>query len=250
LQVDPKVYRDTVTWYGRAQLERRAALLSHIKEMEILKDNRDSLLRLAENMEQIKLEPGVLIDRQYFGNQDQDNGLFVVVEEGLLVKHRKVDFGKETSVVETELGLTLRIPRGFRNVKVGKYGPKTMFPDPAFATCCPYPFTIVVVEPVSGYILKYRDLVSLLLSAQLQQLVTDFAKEPGDAQVIEEWIQRQSLVQWESFKRKCVKEVRRQVRVERAVMSGEWGFRKTGRPKAIKDFRPQTGIERSRPLDD
>jgi hypothetical protein len=249
LQIDPKLYKDTVTWLARAQLEKRANLLGCIKELQFLREGRDVLWRLAENMEQIELQPGKVVDSQYFNHQSEEDKMsFIVVEEGLLIKHRIVDFGRQARYVETESGLSLKVPRGSRNVRIGKFGPKTMFPDPAFKLCVPYPFTMEVTEPVCAYRLKYSDILSLLLTVQVKTLVAECKNEPTDAQVIDEWVQRQEAVQWEAFKRKCMKEARKQVKVERAVRNGEWGFRKAGIPKALKEHRPQTSFQRSRKI--
>jgi hypothetical protein len=186
-------------------------------------------------MEQIKLDAGVVIDETYLGKDDGATS-FLVVEEGLLAKMRVVDFtGYKCEPSST--GIEVAVPNGKHAVKVKTYGPKTMFPDPALAEYVPYHFTLYVTEPVIAYQLKVKDLASMLLTAQMQKIREAFRDEPNDTQVINIWIEKQQAIQWQAYKRKCVKEARQMVKVEKEVLSGQWPQRKAARPKAIKDHK-------------
>jgi inhibitor of KinA sporulation pathway (predicted exonuclease) len=110
-----------------------------------------------------------------------------------------------------------------------------MFPDPALKDYVPYPFTLVVSEPVIAYQLKVKDLASMLLTAQMQKIREVFRNEPNDEQVVQIWIEKQQSIQWQGFKQKCVKEARQMVKVEKAVMAGKWAMRTPAKPKPIKD---------------
>jgi CRP-like cAMP-binding protein len=237
LRVDPQIYRDTAAWFARAQLEKKAALLSHIPELQFLRETRDLFSRLAENMEQIKLETGVVVDANYF-KKDETSIAFIVIEEGLLSKHRVVDFTGYKSEDLAESGVTITIPIGRHAVRVRTYRSKSMFPDPALREYVPYPFTLVVSEPVIAYRLKLKDLASMLLTAQMQKIREQFRDEPNDMQVVKMWVAEHQAKQWGRFKQKCVKEAREMVKTEKAVMRGQWGLRLPAPPKAIKDHPP------------
>jgi CRP-like cAMP-binding protein len=244
LRVDPQLYRDTAAWFARAQLEKGAALLSHIPELQFLRETRDIFARLAENVKQEKIETGTVIDANYFrkvteaGGKDKYEDCFIVVEEGLLWKRRTVDFTGYKADEMAESGLAITIPTGKHTVRVRTFQAKSMFPDPALTEYVPYPFTLVVLEPVVAYRLKVKDLASMLLTAQMQRIRDEFRDEPDDAQVVKIWIAEHQAKQWQLFKQKCVKEAREMVKVEKAIMRGQWGLRLPAPPKAIKDHEP------------
>jgi hypothetical protein len=116
-----------------------------------------------------------------------------------------------------------------------------MLPLPSMKLCALYPFTLLVTEEVTGYLLKFADLAELLLRSQSQRILKMFLdREPSDQRVKEIWVEEQEGVQWQAYRKKCVKEARKVLKTERAVSRGEWAIRKPGLPKAIKDHRPFT----------
>jgi CRP-like cAMP-binding protein len=243
LRVDPQLYRDTAAWFARAQLEKAAALMSHIPELQFLRETRDIYTRLAENIKQEKIEIGTVVDTNYFKKvsemtKDKYEDCFIVVGEGLLWKRRVVDFTGYRGEEMEESGLAITIPTGKRTVRVRTFQAKSMFPDPALKEYVPYPFTLVVMEPVIAYRLKVKDLASMLLTTQMQKIRDQFQDEPDDAQVVKMWIAEHQAKHWQLFKQKCVKEARGMVKVERAIMRGQWGLRLPAPPKAIKDHEP------------
>lgn len=242
LRVDPHLYRDTAAWFARSQLEKKAVLLSHIPELQFLRESRELFVRLAENMEQLKLDAGVVIDEKFFG-KDENSISFIVVEEGLLVKQRLVDFTGHR-VDQSASSIQVQIPRGKHTVRVANFGPKTMFPDPALKKYVPYPFTLYVAEPVIAWQLKVKDLASMLLTVQMQKITDAYRDEPNDDQVVNIWIEKQRAIQWQAFKRKCVKEARQMVKVEKLVQNGQWGQRNPAPPKAIKEHKPFPALSR------
>jgi hypothetical protein len=232
-----------VAWFACSQLERKAVLLSHIAELQFLREHRDLFSRLAENMEQLKIEAGAVVDDHYFG-KDEKAIRFIVVEEGLLAKQRVVDFTGHQNDESLATGISITVPKGKHAVRFRTYRSKTMFPDPALKDFVPYPFALVVTEPVIAYHLKLKDLESMLLTAQLQKIREAFRAEPNDDQVVKLWIQEHQAIQWQTFKQKCVREARQQVKVERAVMNGNWGLRLPAPPKAIKEHEPYGHLSR------
>ena len=245
LRVDPHLYRDMVAWFARAQLEKRAVLLSHIPELQFLKEEKESkdlFIRLAENMDQVKFDAGVLIDDNYFKKDDQGIS-FYVVEEGLVMKQRTVDF---TGHVADQSGssIQVQIPRGRHTVRIGTYRPKTMFPDPALKRFVPYQFTMFVAEPVISWELKVKDLISMLLTVQMQKIQEAFRNEPNDSQVVDIWIEKQRAIKWQEFKKRCVKEARQTVKIEKQVLNGLWPCRTAQIPKPIKEHKLYPALSR------
>lgn len=233
LRVDPHLYRETVAWFAQMQLEKKAVLLSKVAEFSVLRDLRDIFSRLAENMEKIKLDKGTIINSDFFGHHEGDMALYII-DKGLVAQHRIVNFaGHKYKPKHIEI----QLPRGERNVKVREYTTGEMFPDPAMKECVQKPFTISVIEPTTVYQLRMKDLAALLLNSQLQRLIDVIKVQPLDEEVIDMWIERQESVQWETFKHKCVKEARKAHKVQKAVAVGEWGMRKCGPPKSIKEHR-------------
>jgi CRP-like cAMP-binding protein len=238
LRVDPIIYRETMAWIAKSQLEKKATILGQVSELSMLRESRDVLLRLAEFMEPCRFEIGTVIDVNYFQVEDE-NRAFFIVEDGALVKKRMVDFtGRHTSTS----ALSVHLPQGRMRVKVAVYGPGTMFPDPAMRSCVPYPFTMVVKEPVTAYRLRRTDLISMLLTVQTEKVMAAFQKEPNDEQMAQMWTEGKEAVKWKAYRRSCIKEARRGAKVERAVSCGAWATRKPDIPKPIKDHRPFTPL--------
>ena len=113
-----------------------------------------------------------------------------------------------------------------------------MFPVPGLTDFVAYPFSMIVLEPVTVYELKLSDMASLLPRTQLERIKEAFRREPPDEAVAQMWIEKQQAIQWQAFKRKCVKEARESVKVEREVQNGNYAMRKPGIPKPIKDHKP------------
>jgi hypothetical protein len=119
-----------------------------------------------------------------------------------------------------------------------------MFAVPAMEICVPYPFKLTVNEPVIGYLLKLKDLSSVLLTAQMEELISMFCDEPDDDQVRQMWLDRQEAIQWNAFKKKVLKDARKFVATEKRIANGEWTTRRSGQPKPLKDHRPFTPLVR------
>jgi hypothetical protein len=62
LRVDPNLYRDTIGWFARSLLERKAALLQYIPELRQIRASPKLLFHIADNMDQIKIPVGTTID--------------------------------------------------------------------------------------------------------------------------------------------------------------------------------------------
>ncbi|OHT07110.1 cyclic nucleotide-binding domain containing protein [Tritrichomonas foetus] len=236
LRVDPHLYRDTAAWFARTQLEKKATLLSHIPQLQFLRElpPEDAIFtRLAENMIGQKLEINTVIDPL---NPLAEG--FIVIEEGLMAKQRSVDFSTfKRRDQQGQIKISVTIPTGKHTVRVVTLGPKMMVPDPGQKEYVSYPFSLVVLEPVQCYILKTSDLSSMLLSTHLEKIKSAFRAEPTDNEVIKMYIDKQEAIHWQLFKKKCVKEAREIVKIEKAIMNGQWAIRKPGIPKRIKDHK-------------
>jgi CRP-like cAMP-binding protein len=237
LRIDPPSYHETLGWFARSVCERKAALLLQVRELQALRESRELLLHLAATMEQVRMRAGTEIGDDFFPRENTMS--FIVVEEGVLVKRRVVNF----SGTKVASDSTIALPMGAKSVKVGQFGPREMIPVPAMRICVPFPFTLYVEEEVTGYLLKLVELASMLLNVQTQKIIRAFASnEPNDEKVIQMWIAKQEAVQWQGYRKKCVKEARRILKAQKAISRGEWAIRKAGPPKAIKEHRPFTTL--------
>lgn len=248
LRVDPQVYKDTAAWFAKNQLEKKAAILSQVEELQFLKDTKEVFSRLAENMVEVKMEPGTILTASNTLPQSKGRG-FLLIEDGLLIKQRMVDFSKfkrAKLLQNDDANLPIRIPTGNHLVRIATYGPKCMFPDPALDDFVKYPFIVTVIEPTTAHVLVKSDLDSLLLTTQIHHLQDEYLDQPNDEQVVKMWVNKQKEIQWNKFKKQCVKEARRYVRTERAVLNGQWAMRNPKQPKSIKDHKPFTPIHHNR----
>jgi CRP-like cAMP-binding protein len=237
LRIDPPSYHETLGWFARSVCERKAALLLQVRELQVLRKSRELVLHLAATMEQVRMRVGTEIGNDFFPRENTMS--FIVVEEGVFVKRRAVNF----SGTKVASDSTIALPIGVKTVKVGQFGPREMIPVPAMRICVPFPFTLYVAEEVTGYLLKLVELASMLLNVQTQKIIRMFASnEPNDEKVIRMWIEKQEAVQWQAYRKKCVKEARRILKAQRAISMGEWAIRKAGPPKAIKEHRPFTTL--------
>lgn len=246
LRVDPHLYRDTAAWVARAQLEKRAALLSHIPQLQFLRElpPEDKIFtRLGENMKENKLETGTVVNAQ----NPIAEGCFIVIEEGLLAKQRVVDFSiyKSKDMNANQRHLSIALPPGRHAVTVAMHGPKTMFPDPTLKDFVSYPFSMTVIEPASFYLLKVSDMTSMLLNTQIERIKNAVRAEPTDIEVIRMYIDKQEAIQWQLFKKKCVKEARESIKMEKSITNGQWPMRRSGVPKRIKEHKPFPPLKRN-----
>lgn len=238
LRVDPPSYHETLDWFARSVCERKAALLLQVRELQVLRESRELLLHLAATMEQVRMKVGTEIGDDFFPHENTMS--FIILEEGVLVKRRVVNF----SGTKVASDSTITLPMGIKTVKVGRFGPREMIPVPAMRICAPFPFTLYVEEEVTGYLLKLAELASMLLNIQTQKIIRAFASnEPSDEKVIQMWIANQEAVQWQAYRKKCVKEARGILKAQKAISRGEWAIRKAGPPKAIKEHRPFTALK-------
>jgi CRP-like cAMP-binding protein len=240
LHIDPNVYRATIAWFARTQLERRVMLLSQVKELQLLRLTREAFSRIAEGMEELRWDVGFVVDDTTFPVEDDGLG-FIVVEEGVFAQHRVVSFGGDAR----EAGMRVS---SSRDVKVADFGPRTMFPLPGIRDCVSFPFRMVVVQPVVAYLMRMRDLASMMLTTQTEKLVATMSEQPGEKEVRAMWMERRSALQWQSFRKSVVKEAREMLKTEKAVANGEFGLRRPGNPKPIKDHPPFTPIRDGRPI--
>jgi hypothetical protein len=192
-------------------------------------------MQLAEYLQPVRFDAETVIDAGYFRDFDEGNGAFVVVEEGVFVKRRVVDF---TKMKQSRFAVPIRMPEGRKRVNVADYGPMTMFPDPSMKICVSKPFTMFAKGPVSGYLLKVQDLISMLLKIQAEKVIAAFRNDADDDEVAQLWIAREEATTWAGYKKACLKEARRAIKTEKAVLRGEWAIRKPAPPKPIKEHAP------------
>ena len=243
LRVDPHLYREIIAWFAKQQMKRQAELVLHVKELACLKETKGAVMRLAENMESMRLEPGTIIDDAFFGVEDEEEMSFYIVEEGALVTHRVVDF----STYKPKDGVTVKIPKGVKNVSVETLGPNRIFVDPAMKMYVKFPFTLLVAEPSVIWRLKWKDMLSMLLTRQLEIFFEIIKVQPTDEEVMNMWVERQQAIEWKAYKHQCVKEVRKYIKSEREVANREWPMRKSGIPKALKEHMSCAPLNHSHP---
>ena len=237
LRVDPHLYRDTAAWFARALLEKKANLLSHIPELRFLREmppESNIFTILADYADTKKVQNGQIIDK----NSSISSG-FIVVEEGLIAKMRVVDFSllKNTDFLENS-NMMVQIPKGRHPVAVEIYGPKSMVPDPSQTEIYEHPFYLVVQEPGTIHDLKLNNLKSTLFSNQIERIQAAFRNEPSDLDVIKLHISRLEAANWKIYKKRCVKESRDLIKMEKSLTSGTWGMRKATVPKPLKEYNP------------
>lgn len=234
LRVDPWIYQTTNDWFAKAQLEKKANLISQVPQFNFLRElSSESIYsRLAECMIEKKYDAGTIITAT--NQADREHG-FMIIEEGLIAHLRMVDFNGYKLPKQRAMGeMSISIPKGKQNIPVKTLGPKSMIPHPSMTEYIVHPFSLQVIEPVICYELMTEDLPTMLLNSQIQQLKLIVSCEPEDDQVIRHWANRQEEEQWTVYKKKCVKDARRKARIERDMAGGQWVIRKATVPKAMK----------------
>lgn len=249
LRVDPVLYKDMAAFYAQKNMQKKGHLLSQIKQLSFLGQENDNIyLRLGENMSEIRIEAGTVID-----NQSHFVPGFIVIESGSIAKQRIVDFSnfsdnmldeKKSPVDSTGSPLRLSVPAGKYPIRIETLGSGTMIPDPSLLDFIQYPFTLAVLETVKGYELKISDLTSMLFSTQIEQIKENFKKEPTDQEIVRTYVAKQEEVRWNNYKKKCFKDARRTAKVEKAASLGEWSIRRATAPKSIKSHKPQSVIRK------
>lgn len=278
IRVDNQIYRDTAAFFARTQLEKRANIFSHIEEFQPIKEgaqpneSMETFALMAENTVEFTLPVGSIIDLEHTNlitkpsnenlkdktpqeikkiqeEQHMKTQGFFIVAEGKLAMHRSVDFSEFKQEPSKEMSvdvLNVRLPRGVQSVQIATLGPKTMFPDPRLENdWIPYQFQMVVLEPVLLHQLKLSDLMTAVPQSKLDVIKAKVREQPADKEIIEQWIEKQRLAQWLAFKKQCVKEAQKSVKLERQIMNGSVGMRRSGIPKAIKEHGKFPPLRRS-----
>lgn len=279
IRVDNQIYRDTAKFFARTQLIKRANVISHIKEFSILHTVRDAngeegdtFIRLAENTVDFNLPAGTILDKQhttlitvpvkfdpngkteneiktFYDNERAKTQGFFVVAQGKLTVHRLVNFsdykGNNSKDIKDDV-LAVRLPHGQHLIQIAELGPKTMFPDPRLEDgWIKHQFTLKVAEPCLLHNLKLNDLTSAITQNNLEKIKERILDQPDDQKIIEMWIEKQRAAQWLAYKNQCVKEAKKVIALERQIMNGEYGMRKAGIPKSIKEHDPFPPLRKS-----
>jgi len=277
IRIDNQIYRDTAAFFARTQLEKRSNLFSHVSEFHVLfeqgnggEDPLSSFVRLAENTIDINLPAGTIIDLEHTGSitkkinnndksktqdqlnleQENENKALFIVAEGKLIMYRRIEFpdNQEKQSNDNQKKMTVKVPKGPRLVEIKSLGPRSLFADPRLdEKWILHPFTLKVVEPVLLHKLKISDLMGALRIEKVIGIQEQMRKQPNDQEIMEEWIEKQEQAQWLEFKKQCVKEARRAVKLEKQIMNGTLGMRKAGPPKSIKSHAPFAPLKANDP---
>jgi hypothetical protein len=232
LHIDPFFYHATIQWLAHSQLERRVGLLGNVSEFQVLAVSHEGLSRIAESMEEIRLPAGTVInDSTYRRGADEGAG-FIVIHTGVVVQRRKI-FSTEVAPMGTA-----RTPA----VTIREFGAMTMFPLPGVRGGIIFPFQMVAIQPVVGYLLRLDEMASILVKSQCENLVQMMSQQPDDEEIKTIWLERQRAMQWQSFRKSVTKGVRQIAKAEKGQANGDFAIRKPAPPKSIKDYRPFTAI--------
>ena len=232
--------------------------------------------RLAENSTEFNIEPGTTIDLAHpeaitvkpalpanAKEEDikkaeelkyQKSQSLYVVAEGKMTLWRVVNFAlaekkEEKKVIlskavearkklESEI-LKVNKPSGMHSVQVTMLQPGSLFPDPRLnSDWVKYQFSLKVLEPVVLHCIRISDLYLALPLTILEKIMANVREQPSDEEVINKWIEKQKQIVWNSYKQKCVKEARKNVKVQKQVRNGDYGLRRACLPKAIKHHNP------------
>ena len=232
--------------------------------------------RLSENSTEFNIEPGTIIDLNHpdaitvkvalpANAKDADiakaeelkfqktQSLYVVAE-GKMSLSRSVNFAlaekkEEKKVIlskavearkklEAEI-LKVNKPSGVHSVQVAMLQAGSLFPDPRLkGDWVKYQFSLKVIEPVVLHCIRISDLYLALPLTILEKIMAAVRDQPSDEEVINKWIEKQKQIVWNTYKQKCVKEARRNVKVQKQVKNGDYGLRRACLPKAIKHHNP------------
>jgi hypothetical protein len=276
IRIDSQVYKDTAAYFQKLQLKRRTTLFSTVKEFQPIKEDNapiEKFQTIAENTDEYSIPTGTVIDLnncEAISPQnatkkeevDQKSQSIYVIAEGKLALYRSVNFSKFSptknrdkfmflKAAETKKRIEsdvfkVRKPKGVHTVQVGVLRVGDVFPDPRLAGgWVAYPFMLKAIEPAVVHCIRISDLSLAIPQALLDEIKLNITNQPTDHEIIEEWIERQKNIQWNTYKENCVKEVRKNAKVEKEIMNGNYGLRKPSTPKAIKGYVVQP-ISKSR----
>lgn len=110
------------------------------------------------------------------------------------------------------------------------------------------PLRMVVTQPVVAYLIRMRDLSSIMLKTQAEKLMSVMSEQPNEGEVQAMWAERQSALQWQSFRKTVMRDARAALKMEKAIANGEFGLRRPAPPKPIKDHPPFTPVRDGRPI--
>lgn len=268
IRIDSQVYKDTAAFFQKMQLKRRANLFASVKEFKPISEysyKEDKIQTIAENTDEYSIPSGTVIDKnhcdvismQTYGKKEetdvQKTQSIYVIAVGKLELYRNVNFSKYNTTKASDKQklfkevkllkryesdvLKVRRPTGVHSVQVAVLEAGDVFPDPRLAGgWVPYQFSLKAIEPTVVHGIRINDLSAALPISILDKIKENVTNQPTNQEIIESWIEKQKNVQWNAYKKDCVKEARRNAKIQRDVMNNNYGLRKPGIPKSLKEY--------------
>lgn len=234
LRIDPYLYRMTVEWLGTELLTKRTDYLSEIPELEPLKVYPPLFNRLAEILEERTLPVGI-----YDWSQPIFGG-FMVITSGSVRRKRFVDFSEERIEKHRLMvgDLVLKLPSNQVAIPTDHYGEKHLIADPFLSRNLKKPFLLQVLKDSKILTMKYHLVQDLIPIDILREVESKVLNEMTNSTLIEFWINQEKAIQWNLYRKRCMKEARQFVKMEKTERSGDFPGRKPKPPKSFKQYKP------------
>jgi hypothetical protein len=228
IRIDTAVYSMTINWICEAELAEKTNYLKGIPELHPLNTYPELYERLAETMARKELPRA--------GHVDFVCGGWMILVEGLIARRRVVDFSKARVLPHLlEVGdVRISLPEGKLLIQTDKLEPKHLIADPSLSKSLNNPFTLSVLEDSVVYALDYQnvhDLLPIDIRREIEKLILN---DPGDVELISEWVETERAKQWGLYRNRVGKEARKYVKHVKREENGTLSFRRVKPPKTLK----------------
>ena len=236
LKIDPYTFKLIYTMHERQLHTDKINLLTSNHHLLILLDNDDVLNNVANAMKELNLDEGYIIDN----SNPLAHGI-VIIEDGIINVRRVINFDK-VSLSKFQLTVgdkEIVLPTGISEIPTKKLTNGDALPLPEmYYPKNTYNFVAEVKKDSKCYLLEYNDFFSLIPMYMQKKILKRLLDKRNDQEVVEDWLQKQKVVEWRVYKKKIMKEARQYIKATKNGEPEEIITRKPRPPKGMIDYSP------------
>ena len=236
LKIDPYSYKYYTSQYKNMIREKKADVLTKAPKLEALLDYPDASTFLAEKMKECKIDKGFVISKE----NPLSKG-FLVVEKGLIIVKRKVNFDT-VSLSENDLkvgDISINIPNGYQFIQSEKISDYCIMALPEMYSSNDFEFYAEAMTDTDCYLIEYKDFFSLVPINIQNQILNSVLDHRSDEEVIHDWLENKKNFQWRIYKKKCQNEAKEFNSVSKGGSQEQIYLRIPKLPISLGNYRPR-----------
>ena len=200
IKIDPYTFKYFSDQYKYEMIEKKSEALNQVRNFECLVELTDINRRLADAMKECTVDQGFVISR---ANPIAKG--FLVVEKGLIIVKRKVDFSQITLTKEdVRVGDTdINVPTGVEYIQSDRITEHGILALPEMYETDPFDFYAEVMQDTECYLILYKDFFAYIPIALQKEILPTILDQRSEEEVVRDWLKMKKQYQWRLFKKKC-----------------------------------------------